>query len=147
MNTQDNTMNTQNNTTSDKFPALSAATLESGSKVDSMFDNDVEMPLHQAETMMSDRQKKIVDELIALGGTVKRVFVAIGGGLNEHGSICVMVERDWISRSVSVRVNRTGFRYGVIHGSIIEGGAETEFFRTYSSLKRNLHRAGLYERD
>lgn len=141
MNTQDNTM------TNDKFPALSAAISESASKVDDSFDNDVEMPLYQAETMMSDRQKKIVDELIALGGTVKRVFVAIGRGENEHGSICVTVARDWISRSVSVRVHRTGFRYGVIHSDIIEGGAGSEYFFSYSSLKRNLHRVGLYERD
>ena len=57
-------------------------------------DNYVDMELYQAVSLISESQKSILNDLVAKGGKLSMVRVALGQGRHKQGTIGLCVQRD-----------------------------------------------------
>lgn len=103
-----------------KYQALTAATVDDHKNSDDLTvrlfgrNNMVEMELYQAETLMTETQKRIVNELLRRRGQVERVQIALGEGCEKQNTMRFglssgFLHHDFASITISPRGSVTGW--------------------------------------
>lgn len=136
------------------FDALTAATTfdktNSEDVVEQVFgrNNWVEMELYQALPLMTDSQKRILDDMIDCGGKISLFRIALGEGQHKHGLISFSVCRDWAGNKCHVDVSPRGAVSGTIFpGPFADADKKRVKVKSFSQLQEHYVSIGLYDWD
>ena len=108
-------------------------------------DNFVEMELYQAMSLMTDTQKRILNDMIDLGGQISLFRIALGEGREKPGTIGLCVSRDVASVSAHIEITPRGAVTGTIFPEVWADDDRRVEVKSFAGLVEQYTRMGLYE--